>query len=116
LFMVLESANDVEVASVSVPAVDAHAGRSVAAEIAFALNALPQRQREVFCLVRCDELSHAVVAERLGISRKAVEKTMAKVLRTLRRALAHLSAPGGATSLSGIYGGKSVVRQCLSMA
>ncbi len=48
---------------------------------------LPDGQREAFLLNRIDKLSYKEIAERLGISQKAVEKRMSKALGTLREKL-----------------------------
>lgn len=53
---------------------------------------LPQRCREVFLMAKRDGLSHAEIAEELGISVKTVENQMTKALSRLREAL---SARGG---------------------
>lgn len=53
-----------------------------------ALRALPERCREVFELSRFDQLSHAEIAEVMGITTKTVEAHMARALRALRVALA----------------------------
>ncbi|GAB3124007.1 RNA polymerase sigma factor [Novispirillum itersonii] len=49
-----------------------------------AVNALPERCREVFLLHRIDGLSHAEIAARLGISRSAVEKHIIRALSHCR--------------------------------
>jgi RNA polymerase sigma-70 factor (ECF subfamily) len=56
--------------------------------LARAIAALPDGARRVFELHKIDGLSHAVVAERLGISKSGVEKHMAVAMKHLRRALA----------------------------
>jgi RNA polymerase sigma factor (sigma-70 family) len=48
---------------------------------------LPGRMREVYLLRRDEELSHAEIAERLGISRLTVKTQMNKALRILREKL-----------------------------
>lgn len=53
-----------------------------------ALAELPERCREVFELSRFDQLSHAEIAEVMGITIKTVEAHMARALRALRTALA----------------------------
>lgn len=50
-----------------------------------AINALPEGQREVFLLNRIDKLTYAEIAERLGVSVKAVEKRMGKALAKMRK-------------------------------
>lgn len=59
-----------------------------ARRIATAIEALPDGARRVFELHKIDGLSHAEVADRLGISRSGVEKHMAVAMKHLRRALA----------------------------
>lgn len=49
-----------------------------------ALDRLSERSREIFLLSRRDELSYKEIAERLGISVKAVEKHMGKALQVMR--------------------------------
>jgi RNA polymerase sigma factor (sigma-70 family) len=51
---------------------------------------LPRRQREVFLLHKFDGLSHSQIAERLGISRSAVEKLVMKALASCRDGLGDL--------------------------
>ena len=58
------------------------------AVIARAVEALPPRSREVFLLVRERHLSHADVAELLGISPKTVENHMTSALGALRTQVA----------------------------
>ncbi|WP_454856410.1 RNA polymerase sigma factor [Rhizobium binxianense] len=55
-----------------------------------AIETLPERQREVFLLHKYEELSHAEIAERLGISKSMVEKHMMKALAHLRDSLGDL--------------------------
>jgi RNA polymerase sigma-70 factor (ECF subfamily) len=54
-----------------------------------AVQALPDRCREVFELSRVHGLKYAEIARTLGISVKTVEAQMGKALRTLRERLAH---------------------------
>lgn len=49
-----------------------------------ALSALGEKNREVFLMNRIDSLSYTEIAERLGISVKAVEKRMHRALAELR--------------------------------
>jgi RNA polymerase sigma factor (sigma-70 family) len=49
-----------------------------------AIAELPPRQKEVFLLHKFDGLSHAEIAEQLGISRSAVEKLVMKALAHCR--------------------------------
>ncbi|MGP5279414.1 RNA polymerase sigma factor, partial [Pseudomonas helleri] len=48
---------------------------------------LPPRQREVFLMHKFDGLSHSQIAERLGITKSAVEKLIIKALATARARL-----------------------------
>lgn len=50
-----------------------------------ALSALPEGSREVFLMNRIDRLKYAEIAEKLGLSVKAVEKRMHQALQALRR-------------------------------
>ncbi|MBS0032141.1 RNA polymerase sigma factor [Chitinophaga sp. 22321] len=50
-----------------------------------ALDKLTERSREVFLLSRRDHLSNKEIAQRLGISVKAVEKHMGKSLQVMRQ-------------------------------
>lgn len=61
--------------------------REEAALLASAIANLPEGARRAFRLHKIDGLSHAEVAERLGISRSGVEKHMAVAMKYLRRAL-----------------------------
>lgn len=58
------------------------------AAVRAALAELPERCREVFELSRFDQLSHAEIAEVMGITSKTVEAHLARALRALRAALA----------------------------
>lgn len=49
-----------------------------------AVNTLPPKCRAVFVLRKFEELSHAEIAERLGISRNMVEKHLRHAIRTLQ--------------------------------
>ncbi len=53
------------------------------------LTNLPIKQREVFLMSRGDDLTYKEIAERLGISVKAVEKRMNIALQKLRKDLAY---------------------------
>ena len=52
-----------------------------------ALNELPERTRQVFVLVRFEEMSYKLVARHFGISVSAVEKHVMKALRCLEQRL-----------------------------
>ena len=58
--------------------------REFHARLEAALSALPEGSREVFLMNRIDRLKYAEIAERLGISVKAVEKRMHQALQALR--------------------------------
>lgn len=49
-----------------------------------AINDLPETQREVFLLNRIEKLTYKEIAERLGVSVKAIEKRMGKALKRMR--------------------------------
>jgi RNA polymerase sigma-70 factor (ECF subfamily) len=61
--------------------------REETALIASAIGNLPEGARRAFQMHKIDGLSHAEVAERLGISKSGVEKHMAVAMKYLRRAL-----------------------------
>lgn len=61
------------------------AGKQRLAALMATLDRLPERTRTVFRLHKFDELSHAEVALRLGISRSSVEKHMMEALRALMK-------------------------------
>jgi RNA polymerase sigma-70 factor (ECF subfamily) len=48
---------------------------------------LPEGGREVFFMNRLEDLTYVEIADRLGLSVKAVEKRMSKVLSILREKL-----------------------------
>ena len=56
--------------------------------VATAVDALPERCRQVFALSRFEDLSHKEIAERLNISVKTIENQMTKALRIIRSVLA----------------------------
>jgi RNA polymerase sigma-70 factor (ECF subfamily) len=49
-----------------------------------AIASIPEGPREVFLMSRIDELSYHEIAERLGLSVKAIEKRMSVALKVLR--------------------------------
>jgi len=51
------------------------------------LGSLPQGGREVFLMNRLEDLTYQEIAARLGLSVKAIEKRMSKVLKILREKL-----------------------------
>lgn len=57
------------------------------ARINSAIQALPERCREIFVLCRFEELKYAEIAEKLGISVKTVEMQMGIALKRLRNCL-----------------------------
>lgn len=61
--------------------------REEVAILVSAIANLPEGARRAFELHKLEGLSHAVVAERLGISKSGVEKHMAVAMKYLRRAL-----------------------------
>lgn len=56
-------------------------------ELQAVIDSLPAGGREVFLMNRLEDLTYVEIAERLGLSVKAVEKRMSKVLRILREKL-----------------------------
>lgn len=60
-------------------------GRQELAWLIAAIDAMPLRRRQVFVLCRIHELPQAEVAERMGITRKMVEKHLQLAARGLRR-------------------------------
>jgi RNA polymerase sigma-70 factor (ECF subfamily) len=67
-------------------------------QLQLAIAALPERARQVFCLHKLDGLGHAEVANRLGITRSAVEKHIAVAMKSLRRTLLDCGSDGPAAS------------------
>lgn len=57
------------------------------AKLQQALSQLPDGGREVFLMNRLEDLTYVEIAERLGLSVKAIEKRMSKVLKILRELL-----------------------------
>lgn len=56
-------------------------------ELQKVLASIPEGSREVFLMNRIEDLKYREIAERLGISVKAVEKRMSKALQILREKL-----------------------------
>ena len=54
-------------------------------EVAAAFNALSPKERELFCLVQADGLSHEQAAARCGISVERFQRRLARALGHLRR-------------------------------
>jgi RNA polymerase sigma factor (sigma-70 family) len=61
------------------------AGRQRLDTLVEAVNRLPPKCRAVFVLRKFDDLSHAEIAERLGISRNMVEKHLRNALQKLQQ-------------------------------
>lgn len=55
------------------------------------INALPQRQKEVYLLHRVDCMKYSEIAERLNISVNTVENHMSRALKTIREKLGQYS-------------------------
>jgi RNA polymerase sigma-70 factor (ECF subfamily) len=51
------------------------------------LGSIPEGSREVFMMNRIEDLKYKDIADRLGISVKAVEKRMSKALQIIREKL-----------------------------
>lgn len=66
--------------------------RDVKLKAAEAIDALPEKRREIFKLSREEGLKNKEIAERLGISIKTVENQMGEALKTLRTALSDYQA------------------------
>ncbi len=62
--------------------------RELACEIELAINALPERCRQVFEMSRFEEMKYFEIAQKMNISVKTVEAQMSKALRLLREHLA----------------------------
>jgi RNA polymerase sigma-70 factor (ECF subfamily) len=69
-------------------AYDALAARQRLLAAAAAIEELPPRMRQAFCLHRLDGLSQAETAKAMGVSTKAIEKHISAALKILARALA----------------------------
>jgi RNA polymerase sigma factor, sigma-70 family len=59
--------------------------RSEFARLVRAIDGLPSRCREIFLLCRFEDLSHADIAERLGIGRNTVVSHMVNAMVTIER-------------------------------
>jgi RNA polymerase sigma factor (sigma-70 family) len=82
----IEPAGDFEALNVLVDEVSPEqrlGARQILKNLAAALDRLPERCRQIVWLRRVEELPQKVVAARLGISEKAVEKQIAKGMRLL---------------------------------
>jgi RNA polymerase sigma-70 factor (ECF subfamily) len=77
----------VEPTDMSPNAEQAMLDREETVRLASAMTTLPEGARRVFELHKLEGLSHAEVAERLGISKSGVEKHMAVAMKYLRRAM-----------------------------
>jgi RNA polymerase sigma-70 factor (ECF subfamily) len=51
------------------------------------LSSLPEGGREVFLMNRLEDLTYQEIADRLGLTVKAIEKRISKVLKILREKL-----------------------------
>ncbi len=49
-----------------------------------AIDAMPSQRRKIFLMSRYDELSYAEIAEKLGLSKKTIEKQISNALQYLR--------------------------------
>lgn len=52
-----------------------------------AIERLPPQQKAVYCFAKVEELSHDMIAEKMGISRLTVKTHMAKALQSIRKYL-----------------------------
>ena len=57
-----------------------------------AINELPEKRREIFCMNRFDELTYAEIASILNLSIKTVETQMSRALKFLRISLSNFLA------------------------
>jgi len=55
------------------------------------IDALPDRQKEVYILHRVERLKYSEISERLGISVNTIENHMSRALRTIREKLGNYS-------------------------
>lgn len=65
-------------------------GLHVRQEVGRAIEALPERRREIFVLSRFHGFSHRQIAEAMGISPQTVSNQMSSALDQLRDSLSHL--------------------------
>jgi RNA polymerase sigma factor (sigma-70 family) len=54
-------------------------------EVAAAFEALSPKERELFCLVQAEGLSHEQAAKRCGVSVKRFQRRLARILGRIRR-------------------------------
>lgn len=73
---------------------EALTAESLRAEVEAAIDALPERRREVFVLSRFHGLTHREIAEAMGISPQTVSNQMTAALSELRDALRHHLSAG----------------------
>jgi len=87
--VVVGTAQDIEQIACAAPSVEQTViGRQQLALLELALAELPPKRRAVLVLYRFDNLSHAEIAERLGMSISMVEKHVRLALEHCRRSLA----------------------------
>lgn len=86
------------------PSADLHINydlRELEKAFALALDKLTERSREIFLLSRRDHLTYREIAEKLGISVKAVEKHMSRTLGIMREELKDFGVVGALVIVSG---------------
>jgi RNA polymerase sigma-19 factor, ECF subfamily len=79
----------VALATRSTPETDLEARRAIE-RVRAAISALPPRSRETVVLRWIHGLSHAEIAETMGVSKKAVENNLTRAIRSLRSLLGDL--------------------------
>ena len=57
------------------------------------IDALPERQKEIYLLHRIEGLKYSQIAERLNISINTIENHMSRALKTIRKKLGNYSLP-----------------------